>query len=52
MISKIRGLLYRSASVLGDVQAVSSGKPDRMVKRLIRKVAYRNFGSAMRRWIR
>ena len=52
MISSIRRLLYRSASALGDVQAVSSGKPDRMIKRLIRKELYRDMGSAIRRIIR
>lgn len=47
-ISRIRRLLYRSGSVLGDVEAVASGKPDRMIKRVIRKELYRDMGRAIR----
>lgn len=52
MISQIRRLLYRSASALGDCQAVASGKPDRMIKRIIRKELYRDMGRSIRRIIR
>lgn len=52
MISRIRRMLYRSASALGDVQAVSSGKPDRMIKRLVRKELYRDMGGFIRRIIK
>lgn len=48
-ISDLRRVLYRSGSVLGDVEAVASGKPDKMVKRLIRKFLGRQFGSLMRK---
>lgn len=36
-ISKFRGVLYSSAKLLGDVQAVSSGSPKKMLKRIGRR---------------
>lgn len=40
-LRKVRRLAYRLASLLGDVQAVSSGKPKRVVKRLVNKLVGR-----------
>jgi hypothetical protein len=45
-ISKIRSVLYKTASILGDVQAVRKG-PAAMAKRAARKAAGRGFGSFM-----
>ena len=36
-IGKLRGSLYRAARLLGDVSAVTSGRPDRIAKRLVNK---------------
>lgn len=47
MISKTRRVLYRTASVLGDINAVSKG-PAPAAKRVIRKSAWRAFSRAMR----
>ena len=38
MINKLRRLLYRTASLLGDVNAVLKGK---IVQRIMRKFAFR-----------
>lgn len=43
-INKIRSLLYKTASLLGDFQAVQKGK---LGQRLIRKAAGRTFGKLM-----
>jgi hypothetical protein len=48
-MSKARSFLYRLARVLGDVEAVSSGKPERVVKRIARKAAYRSTGRLLRK---
>ena len=40
---------YKVARVLGDVQAVSSGNPIKMAKRVGRKFAWRTFGKGMRK---
>ena len=37
-IGKLRGSLYRVARLLGDVSAVTSGRPDRIAKRLVNKL--------------
>ncbi|MDQ4130086.1 MAG: hypothetical protein M3133_03705 [Actinomycetota bacterium] len=37
----VRRSLYRLASLLGDVQAVTSGNPKRVVKRLVNKTVGR-----------
>ncbi len=47
-ISKIRSGLYKAASLLGDVQAVRKG-PKAIGQRMIRKAAYRGFGSLLRK---
>jgi hypothetical protein len=46
----IRRLAYRTGSVLGDVQAVSSGNPRKIASRfLIRKPAWRAASRILRR---
>jgi hypothetical protein len=37
-VSKLRRQLYRSASLLGDVEAVASGDPRRVERRLVNKL--------------
>lgn len=43
----IRSLLYRLASLLGDINAVRKG-PDAVAKRIVRKAIYKRIGRAMR----
>ena len=48
-ISKTRGVLYKLARILGDVQAVSSGKPSKVAKRAGRRIVGKSTGRAMRK---
>lgn len=52
-ISTARRMLYRSGSILGDVQAVEcsieTGSPKPLVRRVARKTAWRTVGWAMRK---
>lgn len=52
-IAALRRLLYRSGSVLGDVEAVErsveTGSPAPLARRVVRKYAWRTFGKAMRK---
>lgn len=48
-ISRVRRELYRWASILGDVGAVASLSPKRVVKRYIRKRLWRAGTRAARR---
>jgi len=43
----LRSVLYGLARLLGDFQALSSGRPDKMAKRLARRAAGRVTG----RWL-
>ena len=43
-IGRVRHALYRGGSVLGDVEAVASGNPERMVRRAEQHVFWRAFG--------
>ena len=36
-INKTRGLLYKLAKLLGDISALSSGKPGKVTKRVFRR---------------
>jgi len=36
-INKTRGLLYKLAKLLGDISALSSGKPGKATKRITRR---------------
>lgn len=47
-INKTRGWLYKLAKILGDFQAVKSGDPNKMAKRVGRRVAGKATGRAMR----
>ena len=51
-INKIRRKLYRSASILGDVNAIISGNPKKIAKRFGRKVLGRHMGKGIRRIFR
>jgi hypothetical protein len=49
-LRRVRRATYRLGSLLGDVDAITSGDPERMAKRfLIRKPLGRLFGRVMRR---
>ncbi len=48
-ISKTRGLLYKVAKVLGDIQAVSSGDPNKVAKRIGRRAYGKASGRLMRK---
>jgi hypothetical protein len=42
----LRGWLYRSARVLGDVEAISSGKPATVARRAKNRLLWRLLGRA------
>jgi hypothetical protein len=44
--------LYRAARDLGDIEAVASGNPSRVGKRMARKAVYRSTGRPTRRILR
>jgi len=48
-INKTRGLLYRLAKLLGDISAVSSGKPDKVTKRVTRRMTGKATGRLFRK---
>ena len=43
-IGKVRGDLYRAGSVIGDVEAVASGNPEKIVRRAEQHFFWRFFG--------
>ena len=47
-LGKVRGDMYRAGSVLGDVEAVASGDPEKIVRRGAQHVFWRAFGRAGR----
>ena len=47
-LSRIRRVLYRSGSVLGDIEAASSGSPKRIIQRQQNKLIWRGFGRLFR----
>jgi len=51
-VYKTRSFLYMLARLLGDYQAISSGRSDRIAKRIGRRIAGRTTGGAMRRFFR
>lgn len=51
-LGTFRSELYRGARAIGDYQAVASGKPSRIAKRVIRKKAGRVYGGWMRRLVK
>ncbi|NLK00494.1 MAG: hypothetical protein GX318_04575 [Clostridia bacterium] len=48
-IRKTRSTLYKVARILGDVEAVTSGDPKKITRRMGRKTAGRATGRIMRR---
>lgn len=48
-VQKTRGFLYQLAKLLGDFQAVKSGDPKKMAKRVGRRAAGKATGRAMRK---
>ncbi|WP_176483733.1 MULTISPECIES: hypothetical protein [Bacillus] len=48
-IHKFRSILYKTAKLLGDVQAVSSGDSKKMAKRAGRRVAGKGTGRMLRK---
>lgn len=48
-INKTRGFLYTLARLLGDFQAVSSGSPKKMARRVARRAAGKVTGRAFRK---
>lgn len=51
-IHKIRSILYLVARILGDVQAVKSGSPSKMAKRVGRRIVGKAAGKMIRRLFR
>ncbi len=48
-VYKTRGFLYQLARILGDFQALSSGSPKKMTKRVGRRVTGRAAGKTIRK---
>ena len=48
-INKTRGLLYKLAKLLGDLSAVSSGKPGKITKRVSRRATGKATGKVFRK---
>lgn len=48
-INKTRGLLYKVARMLGDIQSVSSGNPKKIARRIGRRAAGKTTGKLMRK---
>lgn len=49
IINKTRGILYKLAKFLGDISAVKSGDPKKMVKRIGRRAIGKATGKAFRK---
>ena len=47
-IGKVRGEMYHAGGVLGDVEAVASGNPEKVIRRGAQHVFWRAFGNAGR----
>ncbi len=48
-VHKTRGFLYKLAKFLGDFQAVSSGNPGKMGKRIARRTTGKAVGRSLRK---
>ena len=48
-IHKTRSLLYRLAKLLGDISALSSGKPGKITKRIARRITGKATGRVFRK---
>ncbi len=51
-LGSVRRGAYKVGRVLGDVQAVTSGSPTKMAKRVGRKIAWKTVGKGMRKLFR
>ena len=51
-IHRIRGLLYKTAKLLGDLSAVSSNRQDKIIKRITRRITGKATGKLFRRLIK
>lgn len=52
IINKTRRKLYRTASILGDLNAIASGNPKKIAKRFGRKTFGRKSGKMIRKIFR
>ena len=48
-INKTRGILYKLAKLLGDLSAISSGKPGKVTKRIARRTTGKVTGKVFRK---
>ncbi len=48
-INKTRGILYKLAKLLGDLSAISSGKPGKVTKRIARRKTGKGTGKVFRK---
>ena len=48
-INKTRGLLYKLAKLLGDLTAISTGKPSKITKRVTRRATGKAAGKGFRK---
>ena len=48
-INKTRGILYKLAKLLGDLSAISSGKPGKVAKRIARRTTGKATGKLFRK---
>ena len=51
-LRKLRRSMYRFGRDLGDVEAVASGNPAKVGKRIVRRRIYREEGKLTRRFLR
>ena len=49
-MASLRNVLYRMASILGDVNSIRRG-PKAVVKRAVRKVAYKQMSKLLRKFL-
>ena len=48
-VNKTRGILYKLAKLLGDLSAISSGKPGKVTKRVARRTTGKATGKMFRK---
>ena len=51
-INKTRGILYKLAKLLGDLSALSSGRPGKITKRITRRVTGKITGKLFKKLIK
>ncbi len=52
LVNKTRRELYKTASILGDLNAIISGSPKKIAKRVARKITGKHTGKGIRRIFR